>query len=324
MNDAQLRCFHAAAIEQNVTRAAARLGISQPTVSAQIKALEEGYGVQLFRRTAGRIELTDFGRQLKAITEQIYSAQDAARDLLLHNRSVSGGHLRIGTVAAFHVLPILAVLRERFPEVTFSLGTGNSATIFAKLSRYEFDIAVAANIRAGDARFHEQFLRRDEIVIYLRKDHALASGPAISYADLVGERLIIREKGSVTRDVFLAAMATAEVGEARMIEIESREAIKEAVAYGFGIAPVLRSEVGHDDRCVALPITPQAPVFDEFVVCSRDLIRSPLVKAFLEAAQAFATKLEDPVPPPRAVSRAGRRTGSRVAAGSRVAMVVPG
>ena len=285
MNDAQLRCFHVAAIEQSITRAAARLGISQPTVSSQIRALEEGYGVQLFRRIGRGIELTQFGLRLRGVTQQIYDAQDAARELLVHHRSVSDGHLRLGTVAPFHVFPILTLLRDNFPDVTFSLASGNSTTIFSKLARYEIDIAIMANIKAGDSRFHEEFLRRDQIVIYMRQDHPLAGEKAIDYASLASETVIIRETGSVTREVFLAALSSARVKEPRLLEIESREAIKEAVASGFGVAPLLSSEIGFDSRCVALPIAPRPPVFDEYLVCSRDAVRSPLVKAFFGASQ---------------------------------------
>jgi DNA-binding transcriptional LysR family regulator len=96
MNDAQLRCFHVAATEESITRAAFRRGISQPTVSAQIKALEEGYGVQLFRRVGRKIELTDFGARLKIITERIYAAQEEVRELLVGHQNLNQGHQRIG------------------------------------------------------------------------------------------------------------------------------------------------------------------------------------------------------------------------------------
>ena len=64
MNFAQLRAFHAVASEGGFTRGALRLGISQPAVTVQVRALEERHGVLLFRRLGQRIELTEFGREV--------------------------------------------------------------------------------------------------------------------------------------------------------------------------------------------------------------------------------------------------------------------
>ena len=83
------------------------------------------------------------------------------------------------------------------------------------------------------------------------------------------------------------ARRDADLRKPRFLDIESREATKEAVACGFGIAPVLRSEAGEDRRCVLVPIEPPAPFFDEYVACSRELVRTPLIKAFLEAVHAW-------------------------------------
>ncbi|TCR62569.1 LysR substrate-binding domain-containing protein [Bosea sp. BK604] len=292
MNDAQLRCFHVAALEESITRAAVRLGISQPTVSAQIKALEDGYGVQLFRRVGRKIELTDFGMHLKAVTERIYTAQDEARELLLGHQKLSRGHLRIGAVSPYHVLPILQELRTKHPEVTFSLRAGNSSEILDALTRYDIDVGIMADLKPGDKKLHIQFLRRDDIVLLVKHDHRLARRDFATYADLVDETLIIREQGSVTRSVFVSALMAEDLSMPRFLDIESREATKEAVACGFGIAPLLHSETGEDKRWTVVRLAPPAPGFDEYVACPQDLIRTPLIKAFLEIANMISATFE--------------------------------
>jgi aminoethylphosphonate catabolism LysR family transcriptional regulator len=294
MNDAQLRCFHVAATEESITRAAARLGISQPTVSAQIKILEEGYGVQLFRRVGRRIELTDFGAHLKVITERIYAAQEEARELLVGHQNLSKGHLRIGAVGPYHVLPILQELRIKYPDVTFSLRVGNSAAIFEAMARYDIDIGIMADLKPGDSRFHIQLLRRDEIALLVQRDHPFAAREMVSCSELANQTIIIREQGSVTRSAFLNALIAADLSMPTFLDIESREATKEAVACGFGIAPVLRSEAGEDRRCALVSIAPPTPSFDEYVACSRDLVRTPLIKAFIEAASTVCDRIATP------------------------------
>ncbi|WP_338664823.1 LysR substrate-binding domain-containing protein [Pararoseomonas sp. SCSIO 73927] len=297
MNDAQLRCFHVAAAEGSFTRAAVRLNVSQPTISAQIAALEKGYGVKLFRRVGRSIELTELGGQLHSITGRLYAAQDEARALLGNQRKLVGGHLRIGAVAPFHVMPILQKLKNIHPEVTFSLRFGNSTAIHRAMLRYEIDIGVLANIKVGDARLHVQFLRRDEIVLLMKHDHALAHRARVTYQDLQNETLIIREEGSTTRSTFLDAAAAADHPLTRFVEMESREAAKEAVACGIGIAPVLRSEAGQDQRCRIVSIVAPAPHFDEFVACPADLQRMPVVRSFLEIAAVVAAELAVPEGP---------------------------
>lgn len=292
MNDAQLRCFHTAATEGSITRAAVRLNISQPTVSAQIKSLEKGYGVQLFDRVGGKIELTELGVLLKSITERIYTAQDEARDLLIGHRKTASGHLRIGTVAPFHVMPILQHLKIDHPDITFSLRVGNSATIYEAMSRYEIDVAILANLRIGDHKHHIQFLRRDDVVLLVNKDHALAERGSVDFSEIRDETVLIREEGSATRGIFLDAAATAEIQMTHLVEMGSREATKEAVAFGFGIAPLLHSEAGRDDRCTVVRLSSPVPRFDEFVACSKTMKRLPLVKAFLDAASVVSRMLE--------------------------------
>lgn len=291
MNDAQLRCFHVAATEGSITRAAARLGISQPTVSAQIKALEEGYGVQLFRRVGRKIELTDFGAHLKGITERVYAAQNEARELLVGHQNLSKGHLRIGAVGPHHVLPVLQELRIKHPNVTFSLNAGNSAAIYNALVRYDIDIGILADLKPGDKKLHIQFLRRDDVVLLVNRDHPLARRKFASYSDLTNETIVIREQGSATRSTFMSALMAADLSMPQFLDVESREVTKEAVACGFGIAPVLHSEAGEDERCVVVRIVPHPPGFDEYVACPRDLVRTPLIRAFIDAAKIVSFKL---------------------------------
>lgn len=292
MNDSQLRCFHVAAAEASITKAAARLGISQPAVSSQIKMLEKGYGVQLFRRVGRRIELTEFGAHLKAITERLYAARAEAEELLVGNRSLRQGHLRIGAVSPYYALSILEQFRTTYPDVTFSMTGGNSASVYEALCRYDIDIGVLAGMKLGDTRHHIQLLRRDDVVLLVGRAHPLAHRGIVTLSELAHETIIIREQGSTTRSIFLSAMMAADAGMPRLLVIETREATKEAVARGFGVAPVLRFGAGADDRCAMVRIVPTPPSFEEFVACPRDVAGNPLIRSFLEAADVVAGQHE--------------------------------
>src|SRR5437660_1390161 len=103
MNYARLRSFHAVACEAGFTRAAARLGVSQPTLSAQVKALEEEFGVALFARRGRGVEATELGRALLDVTRRLFAVEEEAGELLSRARGLATGELRIGADSPYHV-----------------------------------------------------------------------------------------------------------------------------------------------------------------------------------------------------------------------------
>jgi DNA-binding transcriptional LysR family regulator len=126
MNIAQLRAFHAVAVAGGFTRAAARLGVTQPTLSAQVKALEESYGVELIERRGRQLALTEIGAGLLEITRRVFGLTEEAEQLLAAARGLERGHLRIGADAPYHILPAVAAFTKRYPKLRLSLTVGNS------------------------------------------------------------------------------------------------------------------------------------------------------------------------------------------------------
>src|SRR6266700_3099814 len=108
MNLTQLRAFHLVARAGNFSLAARTEGLSQPTLSAQVKALEATYGVGLFDRKGRGIKLTPVGQSLYGVTTRLFAAADEAESLLAGTRALTRGHLRLSADSASHVMPILA------------------------------------------------------------------------------------------------------------------------------------------------------------------------------------------------------------------------
>ena len=96
--------------------------------------------------------------------------------------------------------------------------------------------------------------------------------------------MILREPGSRTRQLFELAIAQARVRPRVVMEIESREAVREAVAAGLGIGVVSEAEFGHDERLAAIPVTDAELGTREYVVCLRERRRLRIVSAFLDQA----------------------------------------
>src|SRR5690625_4403689 len=101
MRRTHLRSFHGVAVTGSFTAAAELLNISQPTVTVQVRALEESYGVELFHRRGREISLTPLGKQLHTLSKQIFSLESEARELLIDSGKLQVGHFRIGAVGPF-------------------------------------------------------------------------------------------------------------------------------------------------------------------------------------------------------------------------------
>src|SRR5258707_14443797 len=146
MSYTRLRAFHAVATEGSFTVAAQSLGVTQPTLSAQVKALEESYGVALSTRGARGTAATTLGEQLLEITRRLFLLEEEANELLARARTLTTGHLRVVAGGPYHVVPFLAEFAERYPAVHISLAIGNSEAVLDSLLHYRADVAVITDI----------------------------------------------------------------------------------------------------------------------------------------------------------------------------------
>jgi aminoethylphosphonate catabolism LysR family transcriptional regulator len=289
MNPTLLRAFHHVARERGFTRAAAVAGVGQPTLSGQVKALEESYGVRLFERRGRGAQLTELGQNLFAITDRMFVLEDEAQALLSGASTLAHGHLRVSADSAYHAMPILAALKRQHGGLTFSLGLGNSAAVLRRLFDYEADVAVMAKL-TSDPRLFTLPFRTDRLVLFVPNRHLWARRRCIRLAELSGQDMVLRERGSVTRAVFEATLAAAAVRPGAIIEVESREGVGEAVAAGFGIGVVFESEFGPGDRFHRIEVAGADLAVGEYVVCLEERRSLALVRAFLDIAADLSAR----------------------------------
>ncbi|MCU0819786.1 MAG: LysR substrate-binding domain-containing protein [Beijerinckiaceae bacterium] len=276
-----LRAFHAVARAGSFTRAAEAAGISQPTLSSQVRLVEERHDAALFDRKGRGVALTPLGQKLLDITTRLFAAEEEAKALLEGVRTVRQGHLRIAADSATHAMPLLARMRDRAPGLTFSLRIGNSSTVLDDLLDYRADIAITAR-PSSDPRFTIRLLRRDRVVLFAPSGHRLASRRAVPLADLAGQDLVIRERGSVTREVFESALAERGITPGMLIEVEGRESVREAVAAGFGLGIVFESEMPPGDSFRPVAIADEPLDVAEYVACLAARAEVAMVRSFLD------------------------------------------
>jgi LysR family transcriptional regulator, low CO2-responsive transcriptional regulator len=283
MNLTQLRAFHLVALAGGFSLAARTEGLSQPTLSAQIRDLEASYGVGLFDRHGRGVRMTPAGQSLFAITTRLFAAEEEARALLTGGRALTRGHLRVSADSAYHVMPILAELKQRHAGLTFTLKIDNSAAVLDQITDHGADVAVMAKM-TSDPRIHSMKLREDRLVLFVPREHPWAKRRRLKLADLAGRDIVIRERGSITREVFETGLAEAGVIPGSLIDVETREAVREAVAAGFGVGVVFDSEFGADARFHPVDVVDADFIVGEYVVCLQERKRLALVRAFLEIA----------------------------------------
>ena len=293
MNLTQLRAFHVVARAGSFSLAARTGGASQPTLSAQVKALEASYGVGLFARKGRGVQLTPVGQSLHAITSRLFAAEDEAQALLAGSRALTRGHLRVSADSAYHVMPILTALKRQHEGLTFSLKIDNSAAVLDQLIDHSADIAVMAKM-TSDPRLYSMKLREDRLVLFVQRRHPWAKRRRIPLADIAGRDLVVRERGSITREVFETRLGEAGLKPGTLIEVQTREAVREAVAAGFGIGVVFESEFGNDARFRSIHVADADLGVGEYVVCLEERRRLALVRTFIDIAAQIAAGRETP------------------------------
>lgn len=283
MNLFQLRAFDAVAREGSFTRAAARLFISQPAVTGHIKALEEHYQITLLRRTARRVELTEEGTRLAAITRAMFGLAEEAQVMLEANRQLLTGRLEVAADGPHQVMPMLAQLRVRYPGITVNLRLGNAQETLAALLSEHADVAVLTEVEPRKG-LHLQDLGPSRICALLPAGHRWASRPELPLAELDQQIMVLREPGSITRRTFDQACARAGVQPRVLLELDSREAVTEAVAAQLGLGIVSSMETSHDPRVVARPIEGPGLVNQHMLGCLERRRELRLIQAFLGLA----------------------------------------
>jgi DNA-binding transcriptional LysR family regulator len=288
-----LRYFVIVAEEQNVTRAAARLHVSQPPLSRQIRDLEAELGVELFRRTAKSLALTEAGKlfliEARAILLRVDLAVDTVRTVANSNR----GTLRVGYAPSLTVrlLPKALMLFERdHPGARVSLHDLSSEECIERLSSGKIDIALTVPLPAYRQRgLIFERLARFPLCCAVPASHSLAGRKAIALSELKSERFIVYSREdypeyyTALKKLFRPFGFEPRIGE----EYDGVTGLIAAVEAGQGIAIVPSSlACMSGQRLKLLPLMPRQPMF--IVGAAMKESKSKLVVDFVAAARQAA------------------------------------
>jgi DNA-binding transcriptional LysR family regulator len=230
--------FRLVARSGSVTRAAQELFISQPAVSAHLRALEQRYNAELFERTPRGMQLTQIGarllehfNQLFALAEEIPSVIDSARGEMRGEVVIAAS----STPGAYCVPELLRKFQQRYAAVHPVLMVGDSAEVLEWLREYRVPLGVVGEMVMDDL-LHRVEIGADELQLVVAASDPLARVRQLKPEQVKNRSLLLREAGSSTRkgtEVLLGEMVK---HFERVVEIRSTEAIMQAVISGLGLA----------------------------------------------------------------------------------------
>jgi len=233
----QLRILDVVAEEGGITRAAARLHLTQPTLSIQLKQLSEAVGEPLFEQAGRRLYLSEVGHQVRATARAIAHELEALEARLAARRGIEQGRLRMAvvTTAEYFVPRQLGEFQRAHPGIEVSLQVLNRADVIRRLEASADDLYLMTR-PPDDRLIRAELVGRNPLLLAAAPDHPWATRRRIPVKALRGEALVMREAGSGTRLTTEEWLRTRGVGLRTRLELGSNEAVKQAVRGGFGLA----------------------------------------------------------------------------------------
>lgn len=247
MNERKLRIFYEVAEKLNMTEVAEKLYISQPAVSQTILELENELEVKLFDRINRRLYLTNEGEIFLNYVRRILNMYDDSIRSLKDINSLKTGKLKIGasTTIGIYILPdIIGKFTKEYKGIDTSIAIENTKLISDMILENSIDFAFVEGPVYNEEIIKENFCN-DELVFITSPEHPWSNKDEISIDEIDKEKIIMREMGSGTREVFESYMTANNVNYNIAFELGNTEAIKKAVEAGLGISCISK-------RCIKM------------------------------------------------------------------------
>ncbi|HEV2129107.1 MAG TPA: LysR substrate-binding domain-containing protein, partial [Thermomicrobiales bacterium] len=269
--------------------------ISQPAITAQIKALERYFGTQLLERGGRGARLTpsgqlvaDYGQRVLALVDELGRAvadleQLAAGQLVIGASSTVGEQLLPAYLGRFH---------HQYPGVALEVRIGNTDEIIERVLHREIDLAFVGRTPSNDNLTAEPVFADDIVAFVAPGDPRLASAP-LSPSALNGQQFVMREEGSATRELAERCLRSAGCSPGHIVELGSNEAVKRAVEAGLGVGLLSTHAIEAErlaELLVDLPLSPWSCHRSFWLIARRDRLLTRAEQAFLALIRAGGTR----------------------------------
>lgn len=281
----QLRGFYHAARAKSISKAAAKMQLSQPSVSLQIKALEEELGTQLFERRGPRIELTHDGHRLLELARPLVEGIDGLEESFASLReSADSGTVNIaagGSTIQYLLPPFVQRYTKQHPEVDVRLHNVTGKAGLVLLREGEVDFAVGPMLDTPpDITFHP--IVTYEPMLITRRDHPLASQSRVTLKEIARYPLILPPKEQSTFRVVELVFAEHSLEHDVKLEVGGYDVIKKYVELGLGISIVMSHCLTGADHLHSVPVGRWFPKRTYGLVLKKGHKLSPVAEQFIE------------------------------------------
>jgi LysR family hydrogen peroxide-inducible transcriptional activator len=312
MNLRDLRYFIALADLRHFGRAAEACHVSQPTLSTQLKKLEDELGVQLIERAPRQVMLTPVGRDILERARRILAEVDQMRETARRTADPEAGSVRLGlfpTLGPYLLPHVVPNIRRRFPRLELLLVEEKTENVLQMLREGRLDAGVLA------LPLHEEWLEiealfEEPFLLALPNGHPLARQRELQLAELSQQHLLLLEDGHCLRDQALEVCQLAGASEKAGFRATSLETLRQMVAAGVGLTllPVLavKPPVPVSENIRLLPFRQPAPTRKLALVWRKSSAMSDFLRKLAQVLRDLPPGLLDAMPDPAAAAKPRR------------------
>ncbi|WP_299891468.1 LysR family transcriptional regulator [uncultured Ruegeria sp.] len=284
-NHHQFEAFAYVVREGSFSAAAARLGVTQSTITQHIAKLEKTVGTLLLLRGRDGVEFTPTGQEFYDLADRMVALDAEVSERLEGYNAMREGRLKIIGNAPQPALKIIARFRQHFPDIRVDFGLHDWTTATTMIRNRLADVGLITDAPEHDAwdRIH---IEQAQYVLYCPADHWLAQQGEVSLSDLQQETLIVPEKGSLTQRLLSQTCKSHGIALTRTVTMTTFPLMCEAVLQGIGVALFLRNSSLIQDNIAQVAIREMPDAQDTYLIATKDRTRLKLVAEFINAAVA--------------------------------------
>ncbi|WP_155592867.1 LysR family transcriptional regulator [Lysinibacillus cavernae] len=284
-----LHYFMAVCEELHFTKAAEKLGISQPTLSQQVRVLEEELDMPLFDRIGKKIVMTEAGTLLFSYATEMLNTLQNVKDAIKDLQELQGGQISVGIMPSdldYRITQLVIDFHQKFPKVKLKILA--SIDIMRQVLENEVDIGIGTNVEP-DERLVIIPLRSEEYVLTVSKGHPLADQTAISIAELKDLPMVMYPEGFLGREIVEEAVKKHGFQLHSILETSSVTSIINLVRANIGVTvqPYPLVQQMNDPNLCIIRISDGAPSRSLSIIYRVDRYVSQATTAFIEQIKEY-------------------------------------
>lgn len=284
MNLRDLQYLVAVADVRNFSQAADKCFVSQPTLSNQIRKLEETLGITLFERNNKRVIPTETGEQIVALARKVLHQVDTMHGVAKSSKDPLAGKFRLGafpTLSTYIFPTLVPKITASLPQLKLVLIEEKTQQLLERLKRGELDAALLA-LPIHDDQLEVRTLFDDEFLLATPATHTLAKQKQVTQNHISGEKLLLLEEGHCLRDQALAVCQLAGSEEEQDFRATSLETLRQMVKAGTGITFMPHIAIHPDERDICyIPFKKPAPHRTIGLVWRKTSVRRAVIEKIL-------------------------------------------